>query len=146
MMQTDMLPTSPRLAALSEALEVGGVLALERFWATIAQEGTPLIEPVPEAPDHLLVTFLWQAHEPVDHVVLISPLGNGWWWKHFTESMLLRLGQTNLYYRTYQLRSDARFLYQLSPNDVLLHPADVTNWHSRTTAGDSADRSPADGQ
>ena len=64
--------------------------------------------------------------------MLISPLGNGWWWKHFTERHLLRLRQTNLYYRTYDLRADARFLYQLSPNDALLHPADVTDWPTRT--------------
>jgi enterochelin esterase family protein len=131
-MQTDMLPTSPRLAALAQSLDAGEARALERFWTTITQKGTPLIEPSPTIPDHVLVTFLWRAHEPVEHVVLISPLGNGWWWKHFTESMLLRLQQTNLYYRTYDLRADARFLYQLSPNDALLHPADVTDWPTRT--------------
>ncbi len=131
-MEADRLPTSPRLAALCDALDAGEEHALDHFWSTIAQEGTPLIEPIPSVPEHLLATFLWHAHEPIDHVVLISPLGNGWWWKHFTESTLLRLRHTNLYYRTYQIRSDARFLYQLSPNDALLHPADVTDWPNRT--------------
>jgi enterochelin esterase family protein len=113
-------------------MAAGEALALDQFWTIVAHEGTPLIEPIPTAPDQILVTFLWKAAEPIDQVVLISPLGNGWWWKHFSESKLLRLGQTDLYYRTYQVRSDARFLYQLAPNDPLIHPADVIDWPNRT--------------
>src|SRR4051812_31586394 len=73
MMQADMLPTSPRLAALSQALDAGETPAVDRFWSTVTHEGTPLIEPSPTTPDHLLVTVLWRAHDPVEHVVLISP-------------------------------------------------------------------------
>jgi enterochelin esterase-like enzyme len=134
MMPNEQILSSPSLAALQHALDAGDAMALDRFWATLQSTGTPLIEPSATEADHVLVTFLWQATVPVDHVVLISPLGNGWWWKHFTESRLLRLGQTNLYYRTYGVRTDARFVYRLSPNDALLHPADVTDWGSRTSS------------
>jgi hypothetical protein len=72
-MQADKLPTSPRLAALSQALDAGEARALDHFWTIVAHEGTPLIEPSPTRPEHVLVTFLWRAHEPVEHVVLISP-------------------------------------------------------------------------
>jgi hypothetical protein len=68
-------PTSPRIAALREALAAGDRATLERFWAEVDERGTPLGDPAPGAPDksappgppaprgaapsaHVLVTFV----------------------------------------------------------------------------------------
>jgi hypothetical protein len=40
-------PTSPRIAALREALAAGDRAALERFWAEVDERGTPLVDPAP---------------------------------------------------------------------------------------------------
>ena len=75
----------------------------------------------------MLVTFVWRAADPTN-VVLISQLVNGWWWNNFADSRLTRLLDTNLYYRTYRVRGDTRFLYRLAPNHSLIHPLDVVDW------------------
>src|SRR4051812_22835872 len=51
---------SPRLGALRQEMEAGGPAALERFWRRLAEEGTPLVEPVAgegKERDERLVTF-----------------------------------------------------------------------------------------
>src|SRR5258706_1646918 len=48
---------SPRLDALRQEVKAGGPAALERFWRRLAEEGTPLVEPVEEGNERL-GTFL----------------------------------------------------------------------------------------
>src|SRR5207244_4036146 len=52
--------TSPRLQKLKQQLAAGVHGATDDFWAVLAREHTPLIEPVPGDPKHLLVTFIWR--------------------------------------------------------------------------------------
>src|SRR5258706_499906 len=51
---------SPRLGALRQEVKAGGPAALERFWRRLAEEGTPLVEPVEGEGNERLVTFLWR--------------------------------------------------------------------------------------
>ena len=119
---------SPRIDALKQELESGNLKALDTFWQKITQEGTPLIEPLPNDEEHALVTILWRANEPVNHIVFYSELLRGMWWNDWADALLHRLLQTNLYYRTYRVRTDLRFVYWLSPNHPLIHPRDVPDW------------------
>ncbi len=119
---------SPRIFALKQELESGKVEALDIFWQNVIDEGTPLVESIPNDDDYALVTFLWRADESVEHVVFYSELLRGMWWNNWADALLSRLLQTNLYYRTYKVRTDLRFVYWLSPNHPLIHPRDVRDW------------------
>jgi enterochelin esterase-like enzyme len=123
---------SPRISALKQQVEVGNIAALDAFWREVAAEGTPLIEPVEGDDQHALVTFLWRAEEPVEHVVLYSELLRGMWWNNWADALLHRLLETDLYYRTYRVRTDMRFVYWMSPNQPLVHLKDVKDWDEFT--------------
>lgn len=131
-------PTSPRIAALQQALESGKPKALDEFWQEVEEQGAPLIESIEDDDRHALVTFLWRADEPVEHVVLYSELLRGMWWNDWADALFHRLLQTNLYYRTYRVRTDMRFVYWISPNQPLIHIANAKDW-SKVTACQQVD-------
>ncbi|TMC25676.1 MAG: hypothetical protein E6J36_04340, partial [Chloroflexi bacterium] len=68
---------SPCLAALQEELLYGNHTALVTFWREITAQGAPLIETIPGDDIHVLVTFLWQATEEIQNVVVAGALV-GW--------------------------------------------------------------------
>jgi enterochelin esterase family protein len=119
---------SPSILALKQELEAGNVEALDTFWHGITETGTPLIESIPNDDGHAWVTFLWRSDEPVEHVVFYSELLRGMWWNKWADALLHRLLNTNLFYRTYKVRTDLRFVYWLSPNHPLIHPREVEDW------------------
>ena len=107
---------SPRIASLQRALHSGNATALETFWQEVTAQGTPFIEPIEEDTMHRLVTFLWREQEDTHNVVICAgPAG----WKHPVKNQMTRLPETNVWYKTYQVRSDLRTIYLLSQNDPL---------------------------
>lgn len=127
-------PLSPRLAALKQELEVGNEAALAAFWERVVEEGTPLIEPIPDDAGQALVTFLWRADEATEHVVLVSCLIADWWWNNCAETKFTRLLDTKLHYLTHRVAEDVRFTYRLSPDQAIAHPMDVKDWKKHTDA------------
>lgn len=119
---------SPRITALKHEIESGNTEALNRFWHSVTVEGTPLIESIPDDDHHAMVTFLWRADESVEHIVLYSELLRGMWWNNWADALFSRLLQTDLYYRTYRVRTDLRFVYWISPNHPLVHIKNVPDW------------------
>ncbi len=108
--------SSPRLQALKREIEAGNRAALESFWQEMAKQTTPLIEPVTDDTHYRLVTFVWRAKEETRHVVIFGGAGGF----DVSKNHLARLLDTDLWFRTYKIRSDARFTYSLSPNDSLV--------------------------
>src|SRR5262245_38228314 len=98
---------SPRISALQKQLAAGNSLALEKFWDEIAKEGTPLIEPSSDSDSHLLVTFLWRGKKEIRWAQLISELTLS----AQDQRTLIQLRSTDVWYRTFRLRNDARFAY-----------------------------------
>ncbi|MCB0095539.1 MAG: DUF3327 domain-containing protein, partial [Caldilineaceae bacterium] len=119
---------SPRLKKLLHDLQGGKQSALDTFWPEVSQQGAPLIERMADDAQHVLVTFLWRASEPIENVMVIGQLGAG---QDFAENCMQRLLDTNLWYKTYQLRSDLRAAYALSPNDSLVPYHKVEDWLER---------------
>ncbi len=111
----------PRIAALQKLLDDGDASALDLFWQHCKAEGTPLIEPIPGDDSHALVTFLYHGDEKTTHVVLHSEILRGMWWDRWSDALLYHLPNTDLFYRSYRLRTDMRFVYWLSPNRPLTH-------------------------
>ena len=98
---------SPRLKALLESLQRKERDAIGRFWTEVRKSGTPLVEAVPGADRQLLVTFLWQGGDDVHGVVILGSIAGA--------APLSRMAGTDLWYRSYLVRRDARFTYRLAP-------------------------------
>ncbi|MFT3881129.1 MAG: enterochelin esterase [Gemmatales bacterium] len=96
---------SPQLAKLQLKIEVGGRDALPNFWTDLKQ--TPLIESIPGDARHRWVTFLWRGQGNIKSIVISSALNSG----QPTEGQMQRLGNTDLWYKTYRLRDDVRAGY-----------------------------------
>lgn len=109
---------SPRVAALEKSLKDGDAAALENFWREIKQRGTPLVERISGDDKHVLVTFLWRGGPETTNVGLVSDLPGAA--EEPEKSLLEKLPNTNVWFRTYKLRNDGRFTYYISPNDSLL--------------------------
>jgi len=110
-------PASPRLAALHKELEAGNRVALENFWQEVTMQGAPLVEPIKGESRYVWLTFLWRAKGETKNVVIGSDLGN---WRDLSTLQMTRLADTDLWYKTYRVRDDARFPYRLSVNDSLI--------------------------
>jgi enterochelin esterase family protein len=116
---------SPRVAALERALAAGDAGALDGFWAEVARTGTPLVEPRDGEPAHRTVTFLWRDRHGTgpgtrEVVLLANKLTDPSVWD---ASTLLPLPGTDVWHRSFRLRSDWRATYQLAPEDDE-HPGD----------------------
>ena len=117
-------PQSPRIEQLRQDLEADRDKALEAFWTELKQNGTPLLEATDD--DHTLVSFVWRGGPDTRNVIVnvdAEPI--------FRNLQLHRLSDTDVWYRTYRLPSEAQFYYQFSPNDSLVPFNEVTDWASR---------------
>lgn len=102
------VPESPRLRALATA---GTGASLAGFWDEVARSGAPLVERdgvvPPLGEDEYLVTFLWRGAER-NVRLLGAPSGE--------HDELFRLGQTDVWYRSYRLPADTRLTYRMAPD------------------------------
>ena len=106
--QVDDRPLSPRLAALKDQLKSGERTAIDNFWKEIEARGAPIIEEVPGNDRDMLVTMLWRGREETKNVFVFR-LGD-------VSKPMVRLLDTDLWYKTFQLQKGARFIYQLATN------------------------------
>jgi len=95
-------------------VESGSLDAERRFWASVSRAGTPLIETIPGKTNFSLVTFLWRGNDRTQNVVIFDGIAG-----FDAKDQMLRLAGTDVWYKTYRVRNDARFVYNLSPNDPL---------------------------
>lgn len=109
------VPESPTMATLASRLGKSNATTLNEFWNTIEARHTPLIETIPGDDKHVLATFLWRGNPDTRDVVLMAQL-NGIEMIHDPDSHLLRLDDTDVWYRTHRLPVDAEFSYMFSIN------------------------------
>lgn len=103
---------SPRLVALQQRLAGGDRAALDSFWQEVAERGTPLVEPIEGEADHMLVTFLVRAEPDTVNAYVLSSLD-----RTFEAGRMTRMPQSDVYYKSYRVRNDARISYSISIND-----------------------------
>ncbi|GCE07439.1 hypothetical protein KDAU_47680 [Dictyobacter aurantiacus] len=120
--------SSPRIAQLKRELESGSADALSSFWRELEERQAPLVEPIPDHPTERLVTFVWRGMPQTRNVVLFARYAAD---DDIEKHLLKRLGESDLWYKTYRLRSDLRSVYQFSPNDSLVPFKDVTDYRAR---------------
>jgi enterochelin esterase-like enzyme len=101
-------PSSPRLLALRDRLTAGDRTALDKFWKEISEQGAPIIESATDNDREVLVTMLWRAREETKNVFVFR-LGD-------VSKPMVRLLDTDLWYKTFRLQKGARFIYQFAAN------------------------------
>jgi enterochelin esterase family protein len=104
----DDQPSSPRLLALRDRLTSGDRAALDKFWLEISEQGAPMIEPAAGSDRDVLVTMLWRGSEETKNVFVFR-LGD-------VSKPMVRLLDTDLWYKTFRFQKGARFTYQLATN------------------------------
>ncbi len=115
-MTMEKLLVSPLITSLEQTLASGNRDALETFWQEIVEHGTPLIESIENDNEHSLVTFLWRDKGNTKNVVVFAgPAG----WDNPSNSQMAQVLNTDIWYKTYRVRSDLRTIYLLSLNDPL---------------------------
>jgi enterochelin esterase-like enzyme len=123
---------SSRIVRLGKELASGNRAALDQFWDEIQGAHTPLVESIPGDEQSSLVTFLWPGKADTDHVVIIGGVAG----TNLPENKMIHLANSDLWYKTYKVRNDARFVYSLSPNDSMIpiekiDPKDRAAMHKR---------------
>lgn len=104
---------SPRLQRLDQLLQADGPKAAEAFWREVDNAGTPLVERVPGRAGRMWVTFLWRqtAKREVSDIGVVGIFNQTPWQSH---DALTQLAGSDVWYRTYELESDARAPYAFS--------------------------------
>ncbi|HEU4870716.1 MAG TPA: alpha/beta hydrolase-fold protein [Pyrinomonadaceae bacterium] len=123
---------SPRLMRLAREIATVGQQAVNTFVEDLQNHGTPLIEPIPDDQFHVWVTFFWLAKEPVRNVVVFCGLTNYAYTRAvLPDIQMARLDGTDIWFKTFKVRKDARFTYQLSVDDSLVPEEDETDDNAR---------------
>jgi enterochelin esterase-like enzyme len=111
---------SPRIAMLRTAVSKNSAdAAVEEFWSEMRAHGAPLVEAIPGDDKHSLVTFVWRGSAKAENVVITDGVSIGVGDADPRKSEMTRIPNTDVWYRTYDIRNDARFTYALSENDPL---------------------------
>jgi enterochelin esterase-like enzyme len=113
---------SPRLIALQQRLAGGDRAALESFWKEVAELGTPLVEPIEGDQDRVLVTFLWRAGSDTTNAYVMTDLERA-----MEAGRMTRMPQSDVYFKSYRIRNDARISYSFSIDDSEV-PFRFVNW------------------
>ncbi|MBI3817931.1 MAG: DUF3327 domain-containing protein [Planctomycetes bacterium] len=104
-------PDSPRLVKLQNDLNSGVADASAAFWREIQQNGAPLVEPSAGNAHERLVTFLYRSAADVRVLILCD-------FADYEPHMeLRRLGASDVWYSSFKLPDDSRFLYEVSVDD-----------------------------
>ena len=122
-------PVSTTVAALQEAVSKGTPGAEAAFWARVKRDGAPLVEPIPGDTVNLLFTFVWHGDSATRNVALVNTAVASY---EPAQALLARIPGTDVWYRSYPARADARFAYELSVNDNLVSFDQVTDWGERS--------------
>ena len=67
-------------------------------------------------PGYSLVTFVWHGSSDTRNVVVISPLAL----VNFDDAVMETVAETNVWFKTYRMRNDARMSYRFAVNDSLV--------------------------
>lgn len=104
---------SKKIKALENAIKEKNSEFIETFWKEIREKGAPLIEEVDE--NNVLITFLYKAEQQINNIIIYGAFPS----YRYSENMLERILDTNIWFKTYKVRNDIKFKYNFSVNDAL---------------------------
>ena len=105
---------SESIANLRHQIESGDAAAVNKFWSAVHRHGAPLAEKIPGQKNFSFLTFLWHGNDQTRNVVIFDGVAG-----FDAKDRMLHLEGSDVWYKTYRVRNDARFAYNLSPNDSL---------------------------
>lgn len=111
---------------LEEKIKLYGDTAIEEFLFDIKQNGMPIIEELKNNAENSLVTFIYQGDKDCKSVLFVPDIGLDRFKDNYKDFQMIKIEETDLWYITYEVRNDLRFLYYFSPNDPL-----DDNWNDR---------------
>jgi enterochelin esterase family protein len=111
--------SSARIEKLRADVAMVGSSAVEEFWAELEESGAPIIEAIPGELGHSLVTFVWRGSEEARNVVVTNGVALGSGGLDPLNSLMTRIDDSDVWYRSYAVRNDGSFTYKLSENDPL---------------------------
>ena len=100
---------SAHLTRLVQQLDRGDEHACADFVRFLHAQGTPLVEPLADTRDEVLVTFVYRDAQARSVRVMKGP-------EHPRETMLSRVRDTDLWARSYRMPAAARFTYCFAPD------------------------------
>lgn len=104
---------SPPIAALTQRIHSGNTQALDSFWQSVIRTGTPLVDPTGNSANHVIVTFLWRGNKETKSVGIRAPLAK---WPGLPDLPLAHLPGTDVWYGSWQMKSNFRFTYSFVVN------------------------------
>ncbi len=96
---------------------MGDAAALKIFWANVIKSGAPLIEPIPTEKNFSFVTFIWRGNSETRNVVIFDGVAD-----FDAKDQMVNLVHTDVWYKTYRVRNDARFAYRISHPTIRCSP------------------------
>lgn len=101
------------LMDLLTKIKQGDKEAVNQFLDSLEKNGAPLIENIEGDTENNLVTFIYEAQEQIDNVLLISAVTIS----DLQQCKMKRISDTNLWYKTLKIKNDLRIFYYFSIND-----------------------------
>jgi len=116
---------SARIKQLKAELSADQPDAVTRFWEEARAKTTPLLESIEGDNQYILATFLWQGNETTKNVfVQLFPYVAAW----PDDYSMVRLGKTNIWYKTIKMHRQTRCVYRLAANATYFHPSRDRDW------------------
>lgn len=101
---------SPKIERLYNKLNCG-TLVLGEFWKEVEKEETPLIEQV-QGQEKVILTFLYRGNEEVNNVLIYGGVPG----YRYSENIMERLPNTDIWVKSYIVRNDVKFKYNFTLN------------------------------
>lgn len=111
---------------LEEKIKHYGENAIEEFLCHLKEKGTPIIEELENDAENNLVTFIYKGDKEDKSVLFVPDIGLDRFKDNYKDFKMQRIMKTDLWYITYEVRNNLRFVYYFSPNDTL-----DDNWNDR---------------
>ncbi|MDU4890110.1 MAG: alpha/beta hydrolase-fold protein [Clostridium sp.] len=103
---------SYKINELRNQIASNNINAVNDFWTRIEKEGTPLIEEIQGDKDNVLVTFVYKETEPIENVLVFGTIPG----YRYSENLMEKLLNTDVWFKTYKVRNDVKFKYNLYLN------------------------------
>jgi len=114
------------IVQLEEKIKQYGDRAIKEFLCDLKEKGGPIIEELENDKENNLVTFIYQGNKECKSVLFVPDIGLDRFKDNYKEFKMERIMETDLWYITYEVRNNLRFVYYFSINDPL-----DDNWNDR---------------
>lgn len=111
---------------LEQKIRQYGDRAIEEFLCDLEEKGAPIIEELENDKQNNLVSFIYLGDKDCKSVLFIPDIGLDRFKDNYKDFQMQRIMEKDLWFITYEVRNDLRFIYYFSPNDPL-----DDNWDER---------------